>query len=178
MFNKKILLIGSIIIIIIVSISGIQKLTIKPSMTEKDILLETYLEVNDINVHKEYILNLNMDKKEGYVMVYPYIKGLSNIAFGNEGYGRDYISGFVGSDGVTEKIAKEELVSRGIIYIDNNINLVGFSFPNEAGQYKTKIYFDQLESFEEVENPVVICVYKEETLGKIITWSKVIPIVY
>lgn len=152
---------------------------IKPTATKEDITLEAALRINDTtnNEDKEYLVDIDIiQNKESHVIIYPYIKGLGTMAFSTgekEGY---FVPGSVGSDGVTEAIAITELKNKKLIDSVNDVSLIGFGFPEEVGQYKARVYLDKLDSFKGIENPVLICVYKEEKYGKELTWSKVIPI--
>lgn len=177
--NKLKYLIGIIIITIIISTIVISYKSIKPSATQSDIVVQGILQPNNTgtNNYKEYLLSVNITKKKNcHIMIYPYVEGLANISFSEkeeEGY---YNPGAVGSDGVTEPIARNELKSNNIVVTNNEISLIGFWVPDEAGQYKEKIYLDRLDTFKEIRNPVLICVYTEKKYGKELTWSKIVPL--
>jgi hypothetical protein len=177
--NKLKYLIGIIIVAIIISTIVISYKSIKPSASQRDIVVQGTLQLNNTgsNNYKEYLLSVNITKnKDCHIMMYPYVEGLANISFNEkeeEGY---YNPGTVGSDGVTEPIARNELKSNNIAVTSNEISLIGFWVPYEMGQYKAKIYLDKLDTFKGIRNPVLVCVYTEKKYGKKLTWSKVVPL--
>lgn len=174
---KKRIFIGAFLIAIVI----VAYCNIKPTATKEDIAIEAALQINDTanNEHKEYLVDINITKnKDGHVIIYPYIDGLGMMTFitnEKEGY---FVPGSIGSDGVTKAIATTELKNNDLINSGNDISLIGFWFPDEAGKYKARIYLDKFDSFKAIKNPVLVCVYKEEKYGKDLTWSKIIPITF
>ena len=174
---KRKMLIGVFLIAVVI----VAYCNIKPTATKEDITVEATLQINDTtnNKHKEYLVDINITKnKRSHVIIYPYIDGLGMITFSTnekEGY---FVPGSVGSDGVTETMAITELKNNNLINSGKDVSLIGFWFPNEAGQYKARIYLDKFDSFKAIKNPVLVCVYKEEKYGKDLTWSKSIPVIF
>lgn len=168
----------AILSIIIIAVA-IFILGAKPSATDKDIEIEAVLQLNNTGIcdYKEYALSINMIKnKDSNIIIYPYIMGLGQISFSEKGKDDYYLPGSVGSDGITERIAINRLKSENIIQNETDISLIGFWFPDNVGQYKTRLYLSKLDSFTEIKNPVLVCVYIEEKYGKQLTWSKIVPI--
>lgn len=174
-------IIGIIIIVSLVAIVIVAYSNIKPLATKEDITVEATLQINDTtnNTYKEYLMDINIIKnKEGHVAIYPYIDGLGMMTFNTqekEGY---FIPGSIGSDGVTEPIAINELKNNNLIYDEKDVSLVGFWFPDEAGQYKARIYLDKFDSFESIKDPVLVCVYIDEKFGRKLTWAKIVPVTF
>lgn len=168
-------LIRTIVIgVILIPTVSIWYKNIKPSANQSDIAIEAMLELNntDINNYDEYLLNIKMTKnKNCRVAVYPYIEGLGNMNFS-----KGDLQGGIGSDGVTEPIAITELKNNNLIDNRKNVSLIGFWFPYEIGEYKSKIYLDKFDTFKNIKNPVLVCVYTEKKYGKNLSWSKVVPI--
>lgn len=153
--------------------------SMKPSVNEKDIAVEAILARNNTGVtnDKEYVLDISMNKnKDCQIIVYPYIEGLGAMAFNNVDDRLYYVPNNIGYDGLTEPVAVDELKKEGAVETGKDISLYGFWFPYNAGQYKTRVYLDETDSFKEVKNPVLVCVYTEEKLGKQFTWAKTVPI--
>lgn len=154
---------------------------IKPSATKKDITVEATLKINDStnNTHDEYLVDINIIKdRDSHVVVYPFIDGLGAMAFSTEEKEEFFVPGSIGSDGVTEAIAIAELKNKNLINKGEDVSLVGFWFPDEAGQYKARVYLDKLGDFKEINDPFLVCVYKEQKYGKELTWSKVVPVTF
>lgn len=179
MFSKykaSLIAIVFLVAIIIVACSNIQ-----PSATKEDITVEASLQINNTtnNTHKEYLIDINIiKKKDSHVIIYPYIDGLGMMTYSTkekEGY---FIPGSIGSDPVTESVAITELKNNNLIEEGEDVSLVGFWFPDEAGEYKARIYLDKLDSFKEIKDPVLVCVYREEKYGKELTWAKIVPITF
>ncbi len=178
--NNRKYLIGLIVMVIMfISAVMIRYENIGPSAMAGDIEVEGVLELNNTGIRndKEYVLNIKMTKnKNCHIITYPYIDGLGYMTF-NEGDKENYyVPGSIGSDGVTEPIGITALKNNNIIANGTDISLYGFWFPDEAGQYKARMYFNKLDTFKEIKNPVLVCVYTEEKYGKQLTWSKIIPI--
>jgi hypothetical protein len=180
--NKiKYLIVKIIIGVIVISTVFIWYKSIKSSVIQSDIVVEAVLELNntEMNSYDEYLLNIKITKnKNCQVAVYPYIEGLGNMNFSKGDIEEYYLPGSIGSDGVTEPIAINELKNNNLIenLKDVSLTLGGFRFPYEAGHYKSKIYLDKLDTFIKVKNPVLVCVYTEKKYGKKLTWSKVVSI--
>lgn len=105
------------IIIIFISIVVLSYYNIKPSASQKDIIVQGVLELNKtgVNSYKEYLLSINMTKnKDSNIAIYPYIEGLGLMAFSEEDRGEFYLPGSVGSGGVTEPIAIKELQRKNV----------------------------------------------------------------
>lgn len=170
-----------IIVVSLIVIAIVAYDNIKSSATKEDVTIEATVQINDTsnNTHKEYLIDININKtKNSNLAIYPYIEGLGIMTFSSnekEGY---FIPGSIGSDGVTEAIAISELRNNNLIYEGNDISLVGFWFPYEEGQYKARIYLDKFDDFEEIKNPVLVCVYLEKKYGKELTWSKIVPVTF
>ncbi len=157
----------------------ISKNYIKHSSTENDIVVEGVLQPNKTGVcgYKEYMLNINMTKnKDCHVIIYPYIKGLGDITFSEKDKVGYYLPSSIGSDGITEPIAINELKNVNIIDNASNVSLTGFWFPDSIGKYKARAYLGKIDNFKEIKNPLLICVCTEKKFGKLLTWSKVVPI--
>lgn len=169
------------ITIIIISIIVISYTSNKPSITEADISIKGVLQLNNTGEknYKEYVINVEMNKnKNCSVALYPYIAGLGQMSFSNKDKDSYYVPGSIGSDGVTEPIAVNELKSKNIMERNSKDSLTAFWFPYEAGKYKTRIYMEKLDDFVKIKNPVLVCVFNEEKFGKQFTWSKIIPVKY
>jgi hypothetical protein len=154
---------------------------IRPSANENDITVEGVLELNYTGIcdYKEYLLNIKFIKdKDCHIAVYPYISGLGLISFNDADKIKYFIPGSIGSDGVTESIAIQALENKNLVEHGNDDSLIGFWFPDEAGQYEARIYLDKLENSIKIKNPVLILVYHETKFGKQFTWSKVVPITH
>ena len=168
----------SIIFIFIIVAVVISK-NFKPSSTENDIVVEGVLQPNKTGVcdYKEYMLNIKMIKnKDCHVIIYPYIKGLGDITFSEKDKVGYYLPSSIGSDGITEPIAINELKNKNIIENESNVSLTGFWFPDSVGNYKARAYLGKSENFKEIKDPLLVCVYTEKKYGKLLTWSKVVPI--
>jgi hypothetical protein len=179
MLNKTKYLIEVIVVIILVFIVIIAYKNIEPSVTENDIMIEATLRLNDTDniVYKEYLLDTNITKnKNCNVIIYPYIEDIGAITY-NKKEGDGYvILDSIGSDGITDAIALKEIKNTNLVNAGDDISLVGFWVPEEVGQYKVRTYFGKLDNFQEIINPVLVCVFREEKFGKELTWSKLIPI--
>jgi hypothetical protein len=179
MWKKSI--IGVIVVVFFVAIVIVAYSNIKQSVTKEDITVEAILQINNTthNEHKEYLMDINIIKnKDSHISIYPYIEGLGMMTFSDqeeEGY---FVPGSIGSDGITEPTAITELRNNNLIYDAKDVSLVGFWFPDEAGQYKARIYLDKFDSFKEIKNPVLVCVYLEEKYGRKLMWSKIVPVTF
>ncbi len=110
-----------IFIFTIVVAVDISKNYIKPSSTEKDIVVEGVLQPNKTGFcdYKEYMLNIKMIKnKDCHIIIYPYIEGFGDITFSEKDKVGYYLPGSIGSDGITEPIAISELKKVNIIYTE------------------------------------------------------------
>ena len=174
--------IGIIIAVVLLAIMLIVEYSkIKPSATKEDITVEATLQINDTtnNTYDEYLVDISIIKnRDSHVIVYPYVDGLGAMAFSTEEKEEYFRPGSIGSDGITEPIAISELKNNNLIDEGKDVSLVGFWFPDEAGQYEARIYLDKLDDFKEIKKPVLVCVYKEEKYGKELTWSKVVPVTF
>lgn len=174
-------MIGILIVVSVVAIAIVAYNNIKPSAKKDDITVEATLQINDTtnNTHKEYLMDINIVKnKDSNVAIYPYIDGLGIMTFSSQEKDGYFVPGSIGSDGVTESIAKMELKNNKLIYDGSDVSLVGFWFPDEAGKYKARIYLDKLDDSQSIKNPVLVCVYLEEKYGKELTWSKIVPVTF
>jgi hypothetical protein len=179
MLNKYKYRIGIIIIMFLVAAVFIKYRNIEPSAIEKDIIVEATLQLNktDKNKHKEYLLDINIIKNiESHVIIYPYLEGLGMITYSSEEKEGYFIPSSIGSDNITKRTAVKELRNKNLVGAEDDIELTGFWLPDEAGQYKAQVYLDKLDNFQEIKNPVLACVYRDEILGRELTWSKIIPI--
>ena len=175
--RKIIGIVAAICILVITAVIFINN--IKPSSTAEDIEVEGILQLNktgEIN-YKDYILNINMiKKKDCQVIVYPYFIGIGTITFNEKEKDGYYLPGSIGSDGVTEPVAINELKNKCIIDRADDFSLTGFWFPNTAGQYKARLYLDRLDNVSEIRDPYLVCVGIENKYGKQFTWTKLVPI--
>jgi hypothetical protein len=168
-----------VIIICFVIVLGLLYQNMEPSAIAEDIKVDATLQINDTteNTHKEYLMDINIIKsKDCHVIIYPYSQSIGVMTYSTnekEGY---FIPGSIGSDGITERVARTELRKNNFIQDNDEVSFVGFCFPDEAGTYKARIYLDKFDDFSELDNPVLVCVYIEEKFGKQLTWAKVVPV--
>lgn len=152
---------------------------LKPSVSIEDIKVDATLQRNETNAypHKEYIIDINMIKnKDCNVIIYPYIQGLGMMTYNLNEQEDYFIPSSIGSDGVTVNLATSELRKLNLIQDKDELSLIGFWFPEKEGSYKSRVYLEMLDDFNKINNPVLVCVYLEEKLGKQLTWAKVYPI--
>ncbi|MDF2943039.1 MAG: hypothetical protein K0S01_1897 [Herbinix sp.] len=177
MHNNFKIIRGIIIIVILLLLVIVGYENIKPSALENDIHVKASIRLNDTDNcdHKEYVLDTSMMKdKNCHIILYPYIEGLGMMTYSEIEEEDYFLLNSVGSDGFIEPIAVNAL--RNSFEVSKNISLTGFWVPDEVGQYKVRTYFDKLDAFEELNNPVLVCVFYEEKFGKQLKWTKIIPI--
>ena len=122
------------------------------------------------------MLELVINKKEySNGMIYPYIEGLGHISFNSEDSNELFIPSGVGSD-YTEELAITKLKEEGILSKNQEHSLTGFWCPNEEGNYKMRAYFSESDSFENIINPVLAYVHKENKIDKDLSWVKIFNI--
>lgn len=169
-----------LIIICLVIVLYLFYQNIRPSVSDEDIKVEATLQSCDSTIYpyKEYVIEIKIEKsKDCHVMIYPYSKEIGRITYNVNDEQEDYfIPSSIGSDGITARAAETELRKNKLIYDMEEISFVGFSFPDEAGTYKARMYVDMLSETNVNSNPMLVCVYVEEKLGKQLTWAKIVPV--
>lgn len=179
--KNKVIIIASIIVSVLLGVLvNIAYNNIKPSAIEEDIKIEATIKINDtsIHLHKDYIIDVTIEKnKESYVFVYPYMDGLGSITYSPEDEKQGYfVPGSIGGSGMIQSIVIDELKENNLIDDTTDLSVVGLSFPKEEENIKARLYINKLDSFEEMKNPVLVCVYSEKKFGKVLSWSKIVPV--
>jgi hypothetical protein len=149
-----------------ISIEATFKLIENEKMAYKDIMV-------DVTVHQE--------KNSRNIMIFPVGQGLEGMTFDN---GRDdglFRPGSIGTGYKYAEIAISELKKSNIIHeleSNNDSSLIGFHLPDEAGDYKLNIYFDEGEDFTGLDEMYLVYVHIEEkAFWKDVQWAKIVKIV-
>ena len=130
----------------------------------EDIKIEATLKENESEnmQDKGYILEVVIDqKKDSQNMIYPYLEGLGNMSFDRkeeEGY---FIPSSIGTHGNDVAMIIKTLEENNIIEKNKGFtssSFIGFGVPKSAGNYKLKMYFDEVDNFNASEKMYLIYV--------------------
>lgn len=154
-----------------------QDRNVKTSPEDVNIEATFMLNNNKQVSHKDYMVEMVIEKENGLGMVYPYMDGLHHTlsfdANEEEGYFTPGSLGYNDSD-VNEVLS--ELKKNNVINDVPFSSFVGFHIPEETGTYKVRIYVqkDKNYSFENYnfDNMHLIYIHKENRNE----WAKLIKI--
>ncbi|WP_010248478.1 hypothetical protein [Acetivibrio cellulolyticus] len=172
---KKILVIACAIILVVVIV-----FSFVISSSERDIEITGEIRHNNGNElpKKEYVMELEITKfDDGNDILFPYAESLGGMVVLSD----DFTIPSLGSDGKSEKMAINKLLSSQYMDVSNNKrNLYGFNIPYKAGKYKCKIYFESDDNSEliAIDKACAVYVHTEKKFFKDLSWSKLIPISY
>jgi hypothetical protein len=175
---KRILLIVCLVLIVLYMSFDLYT---KPK--PEDILIEATLKINDNErlSYLDYMVDLVVhQEKDSQNMIFPFIRGLTNLTFDDkqeEGY---FLPGAIWSAGAYEPIVVEALKEQNII---NNLeshnagSMMGVYVPEEAGEYKLRMYLEEAEGFSGLRDMYVVYMHIEErTFLPDIQWTKIVEI--
>lgn len=147
-----------------------------------DIFIEAILKHNNNSRmdHKDVMLEVLIDKnKYTQHMIYPYIPGLQYMSFDNHEEKGYFVPTSIGIDSGDEQKVYDTLINQKIINSSiekEQLNLIGFWSPQEAGIHKMRLYF-QTEDFNADNKMYLIYVHKEKGLfGRDQGWTKLVRV--
>ncbi|WFR57213.1 hypothetical protein QA584_27005 [Anaerocolumna sp. AGMB13025] len=151
---------------------------IKPTINKEDVTIEATLGLNTTgkSEYQKYCLDIKVIKsKKGILNIYPYFNGLKNLTFDSTDGNKFFVPENLGAGGENYIIAKKILRDNNFL-INNDLPIVSYILPNEAGEYISRFYINSEKDLSEIENPLILCIYTERRFGKKLSWVKKIPI--
>lgn len=137
------------------------------------IKIEAILKLNDnkrVN-HKDYVLEIIIDKDFGHNMIYPYMMGLHyNMTYDSNEKDGYYVPSSMGTTESDKKMVVDTLKENDIDSMTDVF--IGFNVPEEPGKYKVRMYFQEGEGFAGFNDFHLIYLNKEE--GNY--WTKLIEV--
>ncbi|GAK40928.1 hypothetical protein TCA2_3419 [Paenibacillus sp. TCA20] len=148
-----------------------------------DVHVEAVLKIksNSKMDHKVVMLEVLIDKnKYTQHMIYPYIPGLHSMSFDNNEENGYFVPTSIGVGPGDEQKVYDTLINQKIINSTiekEQLGLIGFWSPQEAGVHKMRIYFRTAEDFNANNEMYLIYVHKAKGLfGQDIGWTKLIRV--
>ncbi|MGB8452060.1 MAG: hypothetical protein WCD89_06980 [Anaerocolumna sp.] len=144
----------------------------------KDVTIEATLGNNSTgkSEYQKYCLDINIIKnKKGILNIYPYFDGLENITFDPTDKDKFFVPENLEAGGEDYIVAKK-ILRDNYFLINDDLPIVSYILPNEAGEYISRFYLNSEKDLSEIEKPLILCVYTEIRFGKKLSWVKKIPI--
>ncbi|MFA9557463.1 hypothetical protein ACERII_09175 [Evansella sp. AB-rgal1] len=156
-------------------------ITTGSSLTPEGLQIEATIKPNrnEEMSHKDYMLEVIIKKDgNGGNMIYPVLEGLSNMSWAEreEGF---FSPGSIGTNTLDEESIRDTLIESEVMGVDrikDISQLMGFYIPEEAGEYRVRMYFEDTGFFNS-GNQYLVYVHKEEKrFGHEERWTKLVEV--
>ncbi|MDG5786363.1 hypothetical protein QA612_02595 [Evansella sp. AB-P1] len=152
------------------------------SVTPEDVSIKATLMVNDNDYmsHKDYVLEVVVHReKDGWNMIYPFIQGTKVMGYTDYEADEYFIPGSIGRkdvdvETVINALIEEEIIAETDRELDSYSDLLSFWTPEEAGEYKVRMYFED-DGFTGNDPMYVVYIHKEG-FGREVRWTKVVEV--
>jgi hypothetical protein len=154
----------------------------KSKTVPEDIKIEAVLKPNNNERmgHKDVMLEVSIEKhSSSRHLIYPYIPGLMHMSFDNEEGQGFYVPTSIGNGPDDERKVADALRAGGVInssFDDEELTMMGFAGPEEAGSHKLRMYFEA-EDVSSLKEMHLVYVHKETgRFGRELGWTKVVKV--
>jgi hypothetical protein len=146
----------------------------------EDIEIEAVLKPNknEKMKHHDFVLEVTVHKKkDSQHLIYPYLEGLEGMSFDNKEEDGYYVPGSIGTSNGDEVLVEQAFREKQLLYEAHKSSFIGFYSPAEAGVYKMRLYFREVENFTAMDNMYLTYVHRgEKGFGLDKSWTKIIKI--
>ncbi|MCX7710839.1 MAG: hypothetical protein N2484_13450 [Clostridia bacterium] len=126
---------------------------------------------------EKYVLEMEITKNAwGNTTIYPYLPGFGAVSI-YESQNNTPLNSRARLDQGAKRLAISKLKQEdGIEGVTENTDLEAFSIASQKGSYQCKIFYFEHNGSIPMDRLYIVCVHKEKTLWKDLSWAKVIPV--